>query len=135
MIEKRQHAADKMFKILSLYARFFSCSFITWHCYRDLFRKWQALELKTNNLKNTCCPCIQRPRALISTLTSLEMFDILPCSFFPENGVSLGSVSVSLQTFDITFAVRSRKSLCRVDVKSSFLQFILCSVSNLLPQG
>ena len=62
------------------------------------------------------------------------MFDVLPCSSSPDNGVNLGSFSVSLHTSDI-FAARFHKSLCRMDIKPPFLQLLLCWVSNLLPQG
>ena len=42
-----------------------------------------------------------------------ELFDVLPCSSSPNNGFSLGSISVSLHASDIIFAVRSHKLLYR----------------------
>ena len=51
-------------------------------------------------------------KVLISTFALFELFDVLPCSSSPNEGVSLGLISVSLHTPDIIFAVRSRKSLC-----------------------
>ena len=48
----------------------------------------------------------------ISTLASFELFDVLPCSFWPDNGVSLGSILVPLHTSDIIFDVKSCKSCC-----------------------
>ena len=49
--------------------------------------------------------------------------------------LSLALISVSLYSSDIIFAVRSRKWLCRMDMKPPFLQLILCWILNLLPQG
>ena len=95
----------------------------------------QALGLKTLTSKNACYSHSQKPRVLISTFASFELFDVLPCNSSPENGVSLGSVSVSYHTSDIIFAVMSHKSLCRIYVKSPFLQLILCWISSLLQQG
>ena len=57
-------------------------------------------------------------------LPLIFFFDVLRSSFSPDNGVSLGLISVSLQTSD-TFAVVSRKS-CLIDIKPTFLQLILC---------
>ena len=67
---------------------------------------------------------------ILPLIDSFELFDALPCSSSPDNGVSLGSISVSLRTSDILFSVRSRKSLCRINgrmyIKPPFLQLILC---------
>ena len=38
---------------------------------------------------------------LISTLSLFELFDVLSCSSSPDNGINLGSTSVSLHTSDI----------------------------------
>ena len=46
----------------------------------------------------------------------------IPCSTFPGNGVSLGSISVFSHTSGIVFAVRYPKSLCCMYIKSLFLQ-------------
>ena len=43
--------------------------------------------------KNACCPHSQKPRVLISTLVSFELFDVLHCSFTPDNGVNLGLIN------------------------------------------
>ena len=43
--------------------------------------------------KNACCPHSQKPRVLISTLVSYELFDVLHRSFSPDNGVNLGLVN------------------------------------------
>ena len=93
---------------------------------------WSASEAKS---KNACCPPrSQKPRFLLSTLASFELFDVLPCSCSPDNGVSLGSISVFLHISDNILAVRSRKSLCRMYINLPFLRLILCRISNLLPQ-
>ena len=73
--------------------------------------------------------------SLISALASFELFDVLPCSSSPDNGVNLGQVLVSLHTFDIIFSVKSPKLLSCMDIKPPFLQLILCCISNLLLQG
>ena len=52
-----------------------------------------------------CCPRSQKPRVLISTLSLIELFDALSCSSSPDNGVILGSISMSWHTSDIIFAV------------------------------
>ena len=75
--------------------------------------------------KYTCCPRSLKPRVLISSLASFELFDVLPCSSSPDNGVILGSISVSLHTSGIIFVVRFRKSLCRTYTKPPLLQLIL----------
>ena len=120
---------QSIWRILSLYARFFSCSFITWHCCRDLLRWRQALIEK----------CLLPLFLIISSpdiyLASFELFGILPWSSSPDNDFSLGSISVSLHTSDIIFDVRSRKSYCRMYRKPLFLQIILCWILNLLPRG
>ena len=90
---------------------------------------------KTLKSKNACCSHSQKPRVLISTLASFELFDVLPWSSSPDNGVSLDLIVVSLHTSDIIFTVRSRKSLCCIYRKPPFLQLLLCWISNLLPQG
>ena len=51
---------------------------------------------KTLKSKNACSPRSQKLQVLISTLASFELFDVLPCSYSPDNGVSLGLISVSL---------------------------------------
>ena len=89
---------------------------------------------KTLKSKNPCYPCSQKPRVLIFTLASFELFGVLPCSSSPDNGVSLGSISVFLHTSDVIFAVWSFKLLRRMVIKSPFLQLILYWISNLLPQ-
>ena len=82
-----------------------------------------------------CCPLSQSPDIfLISILPRLNFLTFCLGSSSPENGVSLGLVSVPFYTSDIIFAVRSRKS-CRMDIKPPFLQLILYWISNLLPQG
>ena len=48
--------------------------------------------------------------------------------------VLIGSISVSLHTSDIMFAVRSRKSWSCMHIKLPFLQLILYWISNFLPQ-
>ena len=63
-------------------------------------------------------PSFQKPRVLISTLASFELFDVQPCSSPQDNGVSLDSVLVSLHTYDIILVARSRKSLCRIYIQS-----------------
>ena len=70
-----------------------------------------ALGSKIFMLKNACCPRSLKPRLLISTLAPFELFDVLPCSSSPDNGVSLGSISVCLHTSDVVFAVRTVRSL------------------------
>ena len=94
-----------------------------------------SLRAKTLKSKNACCPHYQKPRVLISTLASFELFDVLPWSSTPDNGVSLDLILVSLHTSYIIFAVRFRKSLCRMYRKPPFLQIMSCSISNLLSQG
>ena len=88
----------------------------------------------SKKLKNVCCLV---PRNLESWHLPLPRLNCLTfyLNISPDNGVSLGSISVSLHTSDITFAVRSRISLCRIYIKPPFLQLILCWISNLLPQG
>ena len=76
--------------------------------------------VRVENLQVEKCLLSQKPRVLISTLTSFELFDVLPCSSSPDNGVCLGSISVSLHTSDIIFAVSSCKPLCGV-YKAIFL--------------
>ena len=67
-------------------------------------------------------PSFQKPRVLISTLASFELFDVQPCSSPQDNGVSLDSVLVSLHTYNIILVARSRKSLCRIYIyKATFL--------------
>ena len=87
---------------------------------------------KTLKSKNACCARSQKPRVLISNVALFELLYVLSCSSFPDNGVSLGSISVSLH---IIFGVRSHKLLCRMDLKPPFLRLILCWISNLLRQG
>ena len=77
---------------------------------------------ETLKSKNACWHHYQKPRVLISTLASFELFDVLPWSSSPDNGVSLDLILVSLHTSDVIFAVRSRKSLCRMHKKPPFLQ-------------
>ena len=57
--------------------------------------------------KKSCCSRSQKTQVLISTLALFELFDVFPCSFSPDNGVSLGSISVYLHTSDIILAVGS----------------------------
>ena len=90
---------------------------------------------KPKKLKNICCPRSQKLWVLISSLASFELFNVLPCSSSPDYGISLDSILVQLHTSDIIFAVRRRKSLCRIYIKQPFLQLILCWISNLLSQG
>ena len=72
--------------------------------------------------KDAYCPRSQKPRVLITTLAWFELPDVLPYSFSPDNGVGLGSISVLMHTLDIIFAVRSRKSVCRIYIyKGTFL--------------
>ena len=94
-----------------------------------------SLRAKTLQSKNVCCPHYQKPRVLISTLASFELFDVHPWSSTPDNGVSLDLILVSLHTSYIIFAVRFRKSLCRMYRKPPFLQIMSCSISSLLSQG
>ena len=61
--------------------------------------------------------------------------DVQSCNFFPDNVVSLGFISISLHTSDITFAVTLHKLVCHMDINPHFLQLLLCWKSNLLPQG
>ena len=117
------------------HCKLFSCLFIAWHCYRDLLRQWQALGSKNLNSKNACYLRSQKLRVLISILASFELFDVVPCTSFPDNSFSLGSILVSLYTSDILSAVRSRKSLSCMYVKPPFLQLILRLILKLLPQG
>ena len=56
----------------------------------------------------------------ISTLSLFELFGVLSCSSSPDNGVNLGSISVSLHTSDIIFAVWSSISLSYI-YKVTFL--------------
>ena len=37
---------------------------------------------------------IPKPRVLISTLALFELFELLPCSSSPDNGISLGSIDI-----------------------------------------
>ena len=66
---------------------------------------------KTLKSKNACCSRFQKPRVLIFTFASFELFDVLPDSSSPDNVVNFGSILVSLHTSDIIFAVRSQKLL------------------------
>ena len=90
-----------------------------------------GVRVKNSLVENAFCPHSQKPLVLISTLASFELFDVLPwnncvCLSSPDNCVSLDLILVSLHTSDIIFAVRSRKSLCRMYRKPPFLQLILC---------
>ena len=51
-----------------------------------------------NLLVEKCCIRSQKPRVLVSTLAWFELFDVIPCSSSPSNAVSLGSISVSLDS-------------------------------------
>ena len=94
-----------------------------------------SVRLKILKSKNVYCLHSQKPWVLISALDTFELFDVLPCSYSPDNCVNLGSISVSLHTFDIIFAVRSRKSLWRIYIKPPFRHLIQCWISNLQLQG
>ena len=76
------------------------------------------------------CRCFR-----FKTQNDVKILNTLLCSSSPDIGLNLDSISVSLQTSGIIFAVRSRRSLCPMDIKSTFLQLILCWTSNLPPQG
>ena len=84
-------------------------------------------------------------KCLLLSLPKTSSPDIYPClvwivwrstwSSSSDNGVSLDLIVVSLLTSGVIFAVRTRKSLCRMYRKPPFLQLLLCWISNLLQQG
>ena len=51
----------------------------------------QGLVVITTGAKSkyACCSHSKKPRVLITTLASFELFDVLPCSFSPDNSVNL----------------------------------------------
>ena len=81
------------------------------------------------------CPLSQTPRALMSSLPSFFVFPVLLSNLSPVSGVNFGSISMSLQTSDNIFIVRSLISLCLIDAKPPFLQLKQCLILNLPPQG
>ena len=70
----------------------------------------------------------------MSSLILFLVLTVLLSYSLSVNGVNFGSISVSLQTSDNIFVVRSIRSLCLIDEKPLFLQLI-CFILNLLPQG
>ena len=78
---------------------------------------------------------VQTPCALMSSLASFVVFAVLLVNSSSVNYVHFDSISMSLQTSDNIFAVRSLRSLCLIDMKPPFLQLIQCCKQNLLPQG
>ena len=80
-------------------------------------------------------PKLQTPPVLMSNLVSFVMFAVLLSNSSPVIGVNFGSISMSLQTCDNIFALRSLRSLYLIDTKPPFLQVIQFCILNLLPQG
>ena len=77
----------------------------------------------------------QCPRALMTSFASFVVLAVLLPNSSSVNGVDFSSISMPLQTSDNIFAVRSLRSLCRIDTKPAFLQLIQCCILNLLPRG
>ena len=85
--------------------------------------------------KNDYCPLSQTRCAPISSLALFVVFVVLRPNSLPVKNVNFRSISISLQTSDIIFAVRSLKLLCLIDMNPPFLQLIQCCILNLVPQG
>ena len=77
----------------------------------------------------------QKPLNLKIHVASLVVFAALLSNSSPVSVFNFCSISLSLQTSDNIFVVRSLRSLCVIDTKPLFLQLIQWCILNLQPQG
>ena len=103
----------------------------------DIGKCWGLIPL---NQKVLCALFPKNSNNQTSRLASLDLFAVRLLRSPPLNGTSFISILVSLHTSDNILLVGSLKSFCLIVTvsflqKVSFLQLILCCVSNFLPHG
>ena len=86
-----------IFKILSIYCLFFSCSFTTYSSFSDFFMWASTIGLNIPMPKNILLPKRRKFRADTSTLASSSLLPVLYLSFFPVSSVNIGSIFMSLE--------------------------------------